>query len=175
MNWHIASLSFGIRFLVIFSLLTSAFEFSRGSSFEKFVVEDLILRPTTMLINAIMPSEHVESKDRSLVAATTRLHVIRGCEGIEMFLLLTAGIFAFPATAKRRAQGLLFGSILSYVLAVTRLMALYYILRLNPAAWEALHGLILPLAPVILIALYFLRWSASGMAIDNMQQDTDAA
>jgi exosortase family protein XrtM len=175
MNWHTASLSFGIRFLVIFTLLASAFEFSRGSSFENFVVEDLILHPTAMLINAITPSERVTLKDRTLVAATTRLHVIRGCEGIEMFLLFSAGIFAFPAMAKQRAQGLLFGSILAYVLAVTRLMALYYILRHSPAAWEALHGLILPLAPVVLIALYFLRWSASGMAIDNMERTADAA
>jgi hypothetical protein len=54
-----------------------------------------------------------------------------------MFLMLAAGILAFPATWKRRAQGLLLGSMLAYVLSVTRLMALHYILRYSPRAWEA--------------------------------------
>ena len=42
-----------------------------------------------------------------------------------------------------------------------RLMALYYALRCSPGPWEALHGLILPLAPVVLMALFFLRWTSA--------------
>jgi hypothetical protein len=41
-------------------------------------------------------------------------------------------------------------------------MALHYILRYSPKAWEALHGFVLPLAPIIVMALYFMRWSAGG-------------
>jgi len=37
-----------------------------------------------------------------------------------MFLLLMAGIVAFPAPRKRRIQGLLLGSLLAYVLSVAR-------------------------------------------------------
>jgi hypothetical protein len=44
-------------------------------------------------------------------------------------------------------------------------MALHYILRYSPTAWEALHGLILPLGPIILIALYFMRWSAGATSV----------
>lgn len=76
-----------------------------------------------------------------------------------MFLLLVAGIVAFPAGWKQRILGLLMGSILAYVLSVARLMALHYILHYSPGAWEALHGLVLPLGPVILMALFFMRWS----------------
>ena len=76
-----------------------------------------------------------------------------------MFLLLAAGIGAFPASWKRRAQGLLFGSIVAYALSVARLMTLHYILRYSPDSWEALHGLVLPLGPIVLISLYFLFWS----------------
>jgi exosortase/archaeosortase family protein len=87
------------------------------------------------------------------------LNVTRGCEGIEMFLLLVAGILAFPTSWKRRLQGLLFGCVLAYLLSVMRLMALHYILHYSPRAWEALHGLVLPLGPIILMALFFMRWS----------------
>jgi exosortase family protein XrtM len=137
-----------------------SFEASRGTAFERFVVEDLILVPTVALINSVTPNEHVELAGRSVISPGARLNVMRGCEGVEMFLLLVAGILAFPATLKQRAQGLLLGSVLAYLLSVTRLMALYYVLRYDPNAWQALHGLVLPLGPIMLMAFYFLRWTA---------------
>ena len=157
------SLGFAVKFIVCFALLFGAFEASRGSALERFVVEDLILVPTTALINAATPNEHVQLKTGRVISSPgSNLHVTRGCEGIEMFLLLVAGIVAFPASWTRRLHGLLFGSILAYGLIITRLMALHYILRYSPGAWEALHGLVLPLGPVILMALFFMRWSASA-------------
>ncbi len=153
-------LAFALKFILYFALLCGAFEASRGSAFERFVVEDMILVPTTALINAVTPEEHAALVGRVISSPGSNLNVTRGCEGIEMFLLLAAGIAAFPAGWKRRAQGLLFGSIIAYALSVVRLMALHYILRYSPSAWEALHGLVLPLGPIILMALFFMRWSA---------------
>ena len=155
-------LAFALKFILYFALLYGAFEASRGSAFERFVVENMILVPTTALIDAVTPEEHVALVGRVISSPGSNLNVTRGCEGIEMFLLLVAGIGAFPTSWRRRAQGLLFGSIVAYVLSVTRLMALHYILRYSPSAWEALHGLVLPLGPIILMALFFLRWSAGA-------------
>jgi exosortase family protein XrtM len=154
--------AFALIFLVCFALLSGAFEASRGSAFECFVVEDLILAPTTAAINIMSRNEHAQLQGRIISSPGANLHVTRGCEGIEMFLLLVAGIVAFPATWKQRVKGLLLGSILAYVLSVTRLMALHYILRYSPNAWEALHGLVMPLGPIILMTLFFMRWSASA-------------
>ena len=78
--------------------------------------------------------------------------------------MLAAGILAFPATLRQRVRGLLLGTVLAYLLSLTRLVALYFVLRYSPSAWEALHGLVLPLGPVILLALYFMRWSAGSAA-----------
>jgi exosortase family protein XrtM len=153
-------LAFALKFILYFALLYGAFEASRGSAFERFVVEDVILVPTTALINAATPEEHATLIGRVISSPGSHLNVTRGCEGIEMFLLLVAGIGAFPASWKRRVQGLLFGSVVAYALSVARLMALHYILRYSPSAWEALHGLVLPLAPIIVMALFFMRWSA---------------
>ena len=153
-------MGFALRFILCFALLYGAFEASRGSAFERFVVEDMILVPTTALINIVTPREAAHLDDGRVIAAPgSYLHVTRGCEGIEMFLLLISGILAFPASARRRAQGLLLGSVLAYVLSVTRLMLLHYILRYSPGAWQALHGLVLPLGPIILMGLFFMAWS----------------
>jgi exosortase family protein XrtM len=156
-----SQLRFALTFLALFALLAGAFEALRGTAFERFVVEDLILKPTAWLIDTLTPAERVELVGRTLMSADgTSLRVVRGCEGVEMFLLLLAAILAYPSSARRRALGLLWGSILAYALSILRLMTLYYILRHRPNLWEALHGLILPLGPIVLMALYFLHWSA---------------
>ncbi|HEY1411194.1 MAG TPA: hypothetical protein VGF36_03595, partial [Rhodopila sp.] len=77
--------------------------------------------------------------------------------------LLTAGILAFPAAARHRVRGFLTGILIVYALTIARLMLLHFTLRYSPAAWDRLHGLILPLGPVLLVALYFLSWSAAGV------------
>ena len=152
---------FALKFVIAFALLTGVFEASRGTALERLIVEDGILLPTTGLINMLTPQEHVTLAGRTIACPDgSGLRVTRGCEGIEMFLLLTAAILAFPASWRRRLQGLLVGSILAYLLSITRLMLLHYILRYSPDAWQTLHGLVLPLGPVVLLALYFLHWSA---------------
>jgi exosortase family protein XrtM len=165
---------FALKFIVCFAALFGAFEASRGSAFERFAVEDLILAPTTGLINAITPNEHAQLRGRTISSPRSSLNVTRGCEGIEMFLLLVAGIIAFPASWKRRLQGLLFGSIIAYALSVTRLVALHYVLSYSPVAWEALHGLILPLGPIVLMALFFMRWSAGTLPTVAINSSTRA-
>ena len=152
-------LRFGLKFIIGFAILMGAFEVSRGSAFERFLVVDLIIAPTAALINWATPNEHVVLIDRTLMSAGANLHITRGCEGVEMFILLIAAILAFPANLGERAKGLLMGSVLAYALSISRLMALHYILRYSPNAWEALHGLVLPLAPIIAISLYFMWWS----------------
>jgi exosortase family protein XrtM len=157
-------LRFALTFILCFAALYAGFEACRGSAFERFVVEDMILVPTTALIERVTPNEHAElSSGRVITSPGANLHVTRGCEGIEMFLLLVAALVAFPASAGRRVQGLILGSLLAYVLSIARLMALHYILRYSPGAWEALHGLVLPLAPIILLGLFFMDWSGRAV------------
>ncbi len=157
-------LRFGLRFIVGFAVLMGAFEASRGTAFEKFVVEDAILSPSAALLNTLTPGEPVELHGRTRATNTSKLHVTRGCEGIEMFLLLAAAILAFPAGAGRRVQGFFMGAVLAYILSVMRLVMLDYSLRYFPNTWEVLHGLVLPLGPIIVMALFFLRWSAVSAA-----------
>jgi exosortase family protein XrtM len=152
-------LRFALSFAVVFAVMTGAFEATRGTAFERVLVEQLLLAPTAHLVNLVTPGEQLQLVGRTLQSPASHLHVTRGCEGIELFLLLWAAILAFPADLKRRMQGLAVGGLLAYLLAVARLMVLHYTLRYRPDLWEALHGLVLSLAPVIVLAAYFLRWT----------------
>jgi exosortase family protein XrtM len=154
-----AIILFGVKFVVLFAIFWGAFEASRGTAVERILVEDAILKPTVELIRMAAPGEAVYLSGRSIVSPNSKLNVTRGCEGVEIFLILAAGVLAFPAGWRARLQGLAVGFVLAYALSVTRLIALHFTLRHAPAAWEALHGLVLPLGPIIVIALYFLHWS----------------
>jgi exosortase family protein XrtM len=158
-------LRFALAFLMLSVLLIGGFEVLRGTAVERFLVETLILKPTTSLINVVTPSEHAALIGRKLVSARgATLNVTRGCEGIEMFLLLLAALLAFPASGRQRLHGLLWGSLIAYALSLTRLLLLHYTLTYRPALWEALHGLILPLGPIVVLALYFMHWTAATSA-----------
>lgn len=84
-----------------------------------------------------------------------------------MFLILAAGVLAFPTGWIARLQGLAIGFTLAYVLSIVRLFALHLILRHHPGAWEALHGLVLPLGPIIVISLRHPYPQAHMLLIEN--------
>jgi len=152
---------FALVFLLLFGLLTGAFETTRGTGFERVLVERGILRPAVALINTLTPRDPVTLTGRSILRSNgSGIRVTRGCEGIELFLLLISGILAFPAAWRRKLHGILIGSVLAYILGIARLVSLHYIMVNSPAAWESMHGLVLPLAPVVLMAFFFLRWSS---------------
>jgi exosortase/archaeosortase family protein len=153
------TLLFGLRFMVYFAILMGMFEASRGSMVERVVVEEGILAPAVDLIRTVDRKDDVELRGRTIQSPTSRLRVTRGCEGIEVFLILIAGVVAFPADWKSKLSGLAIGAMIAYGLSLLRLMALHLTLRYSPGAWEALHGLVLPLGPIVVISLYFLRWS----------------
>lgn len=160
MTWR-----FAVRFVLGFAVLAGAFEASRGTAFERVLVEGVILKPTAAVLALLAPGAHAQLFGRTLVlGGGAALRVTRGCEGIELFLLLVAAVLAFPALWKARLRGLLVGSLLAYVLSVLRLIVLCLTLRYSPALWEALHGLVLPLGPIALLTIYFARWSAAAAA-----------
>jgi exosortase family protein XrtM len=175
MKSRVTPVWFALRFLVCFALLIGAFEASRGTAFERFVVENLILVPSVHVINLMAPQDHAELVGRVITSPRSRLNVTRGCEGIEMFLLLVAAIAAFPASPSYRIFGLMAGSALAYVLSITRLVALHFVLSYSPRAWEALHGLVLPLLPILLVSLFFMHWATRATRARGTDADAHPA
>ncbi len=160
-------LRFALGATLTFAILMGSFEASRGSRFEHFLVEDVILAPTERLMTLLWPADQVVLSGRTFISGASRMNVTRGCEGVEMFLLLAAAILCWPASLASRLRGLGLGFLLAYALSIARLATLVYILRHAPRAWDSLHGFVLPLAPVLLITWYFWRWSDASGANDE--------
>jgi exosortase/archaeosortase family protein len=164
-----SSLRFALIGGVAFAILLGSFEACRGSGFERFLIDFLILKPTGYILDLWWPADHVTLLGRTFISGATSVHVTRGCEGVEMFLMLGAAILAWPGSFRKRLSGLLVGLVLACVLTVARLLVLVYTLRHAPRAWESLHGLILPLAPVLIMAWYFSWWSAPRNAVPQIR------
>jgi exosortase family protein XrtM len=152
---------FALRFALLFAALATVAEWSRGTEFERFTVEGLILMPVASVACALFPAAPVEAEGRTLVGSDVRLHVRRGCEGVETLLLICAAVLAYPASSRRRLAGLAGGIGLAYLLCELRLLWLFFSLRYAPEAFALTHGLLAPLAPVVAIGLYFLWWSSA--------------
>ena len=164
MTPRVSPLKFALRFAVLFAVLMGSFEWSRGTAFERVIVEDGVIVPTAALIRVVTPSEGVQQAGRTLATSPgdprpVKLNVTRGCEGVELMAMLAAAVLAFPTSGKRRLSGLLHGTAIVYALSILRLAILFYALHHAPQSWEVMHGLLLPLVPIVLIALYFLYWS----------------
>ena len=71
-------LRFAVIFAILFGILFATFEASRGSVFERFVIEDLILAPTTALINTVTPEDHAALVGRTIASTGANLRVTRG-------------------------------------------------------------------------------------------------
>ena len=157
-----ALLRFGIRFLLLTLALLGALEAAHGTKLEALVVERAICQPSARFLGLLMPAEGVRCVNRSLVSQHVQLRIVRGCEGTETLLLLTAALLAYPASLKHRAVGVAVGAILSWILSVARLSFLFAALRYSASNWEAVHGTLASLLPVLVIGVYFLHWTSIG-------------
>jgi exosortase family protein XrtM len=159
------SSAFALRFLMLFLVLFAGCETLRGTSTERFVVDGLFVMPAAALVNSVSSGERVTTAERQLASPGARLNVLRGCEGIETILLVAAAVLAFPAGWRQRATGLLIGTSLAYGLGIARLALLYLSLRFAPQLFELLHGVVAPLVPVALLALFFMAWSGRARRV----------
>lgn len=148
-------------FLACFVLLQWGWELARGTALERFIVHRATVGTATALINWLTPHVNAHAEGASIVASGGGLNVQRGCEGVEVYLLLSAALLAFPLAWRVRLGGLAGGLLLVLVMNEARLLALFYSFRSHRALFDQLHGLVTPLLMVTGVLLFYLallRW-----------------
>lgn len=87
------------------------------------------------------------------------LTVAKNCDAMDVSLLFTAAVVAFPARWSRRLTGIVLGVLGLAVVNVLRIASLYFIDLRWPSAFETIHAEVWPLMIVVLAAGAFLAWS----------------
>jgi exosortase family protein XrtM len=147
-----------VLFLCVFWALQSAWESVRGGPIEHWVVHDATVVAAAQIIDRLTPAIEVEASGATLLARGGGLRVLRGCEGVEAWFLLLAALTAAPMRWRRRITGMLFGTALVYVVNQLRIVALFYLYRLDRDLFAAMHGAVAPLLVVVIVGLFFRTW-----------------
>lgn len=147
-----------ISFALLFFAMNWAYQSARGTTVERFVIDEATVKPSVALINWLSPSEQVKANGSQLISPTTRLSVLNGCEGTESLFLIIAAIMAYRSPWRHKVFGLLVGTALIYFLNQGRIVGLYFALKQNQALFSALHGYIGPTLIIAISCLFFMGW-----------------
>jgi exosortase/archaeosortase family protein len=145
-------------FLGVFFILQMSYDACRGSAFEHFVLGDMTVAPTAVLIQMLTPEIDVKVLGNQLKAPGGGITVLKGCEGTEIMFMLVAAFSAVVMPWKRRLVGLGIGILMVFCLNQVRLVGLFYAHRADASLFDLLHGTLAPIALVIIVALYALYW-----------------
>ncbi len=154
-----------LAFFAIFICLRLAYDSIRDTWLERFILDDLTVKTSSVLINLVSSGTPVRAEGHSLVGQVSRLNVALGCEGTESILLLVAAILAFPTTLQNKFFGAVVGSAILYALNQIRIVGLFFVVQDRPQWFNALHGYLAPSAIILVTAVYFLIWTSRIQSI----------
>ena len=142
-------------FVGVFIALTALYSAATGTVVERFVIEQLTVKPAAWLLSWLQPSVQAVAIGSRLTAPGGGVNVLNGCEGADAMFLVIAGVLAAPLSWRHRAIGVLLGLSLTFAANQMRVIGLFYAARETPTAFAMLHGVVAPLAMVLAIALWF--------------------
>ncbi len=157
----------GLRFVVLFALTFAALQLALVKT-QAPVAHWLVAAPAARTLAMALPSDDVRASANQIYSTQVRLNVLPGCEGTELFLLLIAGVAAFPASWRAKLAGFALGLPLVFALNVARVALLYLTVRDHPAHFELVHGYVAPTAFVACLGVFFWWWTAASATTETV-------
>jgi exosortase/archaeosortase family protein len=148
----------GYRFLAIFVATFAVMQLAAVSS-RHYVANWLVAWPAQFTLGALYAEDGIVVDANRIESRRVRLNLLPGCEGTELFVLLIAGVLAFPAPWPAKLRGLAYGLTLAFALNQVRVIGLYAVVRDQAAAFDLVHGFVAPTALVVALGAYFWLWS----------------
>ena len=145
---------FGFIALFIFFQTLQYFTLSYTSP---FLVDTMTIRASSNLINVITPNEKTVVEGSAIIGKATVV-VMRGCEGVEVMLLLIAAVIAFPASIRYKIYGIIAGILIIYIFNLLRIAGLYYTIRYRPDLFDMMHIYAGQTVIIILFLILFIFW-----------------
>jgi exosortase/archaeosortase family protein len=155
-----ARLRFAAAFVVVGGVLLALYSFPyaehgiREVGFAWYL--GAYARVAGSVIHLTDPTVHVSGAD---LVGRTSLTIAKNCDAMDVNLLLSAAMIAFPAPWKRRLIGIVAAVGVLSVANVLRIVTLYQINIHAPRAFEFIHAEVFPLAMVVLAVGAFGIWS----------------
>ena len=145
-------------FAGLFAAMQFGWNSARDTPLERIAIDVLTVRPAAWLINRITPEIMAQADGTRLRAAGGGINILNGCEGSEVVFLLAAALLAARLPMKWRLLGIVAGSIAILICNQARILALFYLNRVDKAWFDLAHGIIAPIALILIATGFFIFW-----------------
>ncbi|HEV3190975.1 MAG TPA: hypothetical protein VGY54_10785 [Polyangiaceae bacterium] len=110
-------------------------------------------------LSLVDSSVHVVGTD---ILGRFNLTFAMNCDAMDVFILFSSAVIAFPSTARRRTVGLAAGLLALVAINVVRIVSLYLVGVHFPSAFEFCHVDLWPIFIVAVTCAGFLAWARSA-------------
>ena len=90
--------------------------------------------------------------------STFGVQIRNNCNAIYEMGLYSAAVLAYPASARSRTMGILFGVVVLYVVNLIRVLSLIYIGYLMPGSFEAAHVYVWQVLFLVVVGALWFSW-----------------
>jgi len=150
-----------VRWLFLWLVMCSTGLILYNISYEHvwpLLIHTMQVRPAAWLIQSMLGSMDVQAADTAILSGRVELQILRGCDGIEAWIILVTALIGFPAPWKHRLKGVLLGSLIIYALNLVRIVSLFHIGLYKPAWFSLAHGVIWQSAILVATVVFVLSW-----------------
>ena len=155
-----------LRFLAVFvGLLTLMFGVELTPWAQHWLVApwtDGVARAATTAIHLFDPAVRAQGNVVGAGNGGFAVSIEAGCNGVEATLVLIAAMIAWPASWRRRASGIVIGTLAVQGLNVVRVISLFYLGQWSRDAFEWAHLYVwqaLIMLDVLVVWLLWVRWT----------------
>lgn len=134
----------------------------------------LQVRPATRILSWTSPGSEVTADGITVVSSRVRLSLMRGCDGVEAWLILLSALLVFPMPWRHRLLGMASGSLLIFGLNVTRIVTLFRIAEDRPQWFDTAHGMVWQSIMVLAASLFAWIWIQAQSPAGSRAVQADA-
>jgi exosortase/archaeosortase family protein len=150
-------------FLSLFGLMYWALFEWWNDGLSHWVIDVATVKPAAWVARMLSGDTNIVAAGAQLRSPRGSINVLYGCDGSDVWMLLTAGLLAAPMGWRFRLMGLAVGSAVVLVLNQARVLSLFFAIRRHSTWFASLHGLIAPLVVVVLVTAFYWAWLRFSM------------
>ena len=118
--------------------------------------------PAYWILELTLPGVALHHGETTIRSPMLELNILRGCDGVEAWLLLVTALLVFPMPWRRRWSGVALGTLMIWSLNILRIVTLFHI-GLKKMSWfDTAHGVVWQSLIVLAAAAFVLLWSDPG-------------
>lgn len=144
-------LVWAVGYAVALLLYNASYAFTRD-----LLIHHVQVRPAAWILRHTLPDIPVSCRVDRIEAPGLSLVILRGCDGVEVWLLLVTAFAVFPQPWRSRLAGIGYGTLLVFGLNLLRIVTMFHITLRKPDWFEVAHGLIWQSVMVLAVALFVL-------------------